>query len=46
YRDGATLEQAVQRIASLAQATPEAAADVQLMTDFLARATPQRGIVR
>lgn len=46
YREGATLEQAMQRIAALADATPEAAADVKLMTDFLARATPQRGIVR
>lgn len=46
YREGATLEQAVQRIAALADATPEAAGDVRLMTEFLARATPQRGILR
>jgi UDP-N-acetylglucosamine acyltransferase len=46
YREGATLEQSVQRIAALAESSPEAAADVTLMTDFLARVTPQRGIVR
>lgn len=46
YRESATLDQSVQRIAALAQATPEAAADVTLMTDFLARVTPQRGILR
>jgi UDP-N-acetylglucosamine acyltransferase len=46
YRENLTLEQATQRIAALAQATPEAAADVQLMTDFLARTSPQRGILR
>lgn len=46
YRDGATLEQARQRIAGLAEATPEAAADVALMEAFLARVTPQRGILR
>lgn len=46
YREGATLQQAVQRIAAIADSTPEAAADVALMTDFLARVTPQRGIVR
>ena len=32
YRDGLTLEQARRRIAALAAATPEAAADVALMT--------------
>ncbi|HYF41678.1 MAG TPA: acyl-ACP--UDP-N-acetylglucosamine O-acyltransferase [Ramlibacter sp.] len=46
YRDGLTLEQAQERIAALAQATPESAPDVQLMTDFLAKVPPQRGIVR
>lgn len=45
YRDGLTLEQAIERIAALADATPEAAPDVQLMLDFL-RKTSQRGIVR
>ncbi|HYD78016.1 acyl-ACP--UDP-N-acetylglucosamine O-acyltransferase [Ramlibacter sp.] len=46
YRDGLTLEQARERIAALAGETPSAAADVQLMQDFLARVSPQRGIVR
>jgi len=46
YRDGVTLEEARQRIGELASGTPEAAADVQLMTDFLAAVGPQRGIVR
>jgi UDP-N-acetylglucosamine acyltransferase len=46
YREDATLEQAKARIAALADATPEAADDVRLMTDFLARVTPERGIVR
>lgn len=46
YRDGLTLEQAREHLAGLAQATPEAAPDVQLMAEFLARVSPQRGIVR
>ncbi len=46
YRDGLTLAQAQQRIAALAQATPEAQPDVQMMVDFIASASPQRGIVR
>jgi UDP-N-acetylglucosamine acyltransferase len=46
YRDGLTLEQSRQRIAQLAQGTPEAAADVHLMLSFLERVTPERGIVR
>lgn len=46
YRDGLTLEQAREGLAGLAQATPEAAPDVQLMAEFLARVSPQRGIVR
>jgi UDP-N-acetylglucosamine acyltransferase len=44
YRDGLTLEAAKDQLAILAQAQPEAAADVQTMLDFLASAT--RGIVR
>jgi UDP-N-acetylglucosamine acyltransferase len=44
YRDGLTLEAAKEQLAILAQAQPEAAADVQTMLDFLASAT--RGIVR
>ncbi|MFC5497524.1 acyl-ACP--UDP-N-acetylglucosamine O-acyltransferase [Caenimonas terrae] len=46
YRDGLTLEQSRERIAALARETPEAAPDVALMLDFLARVSPQRGIVR
>jgi UDP-N-acetylglucosamine acyltransferase len=46
YREGLTLEDARARIATLADATPEARADVQLMVDFLARVSLQRGIVR
>jgi len=46
YRDGLSLEEARQRIAELATEAPEAAADVQLMLDFLAGVSPQRGIVR
>jgi UDP-N-acetylglucosamine acyltransferase len=46
YREGLTLEQAIERIGAIAAATPEAADDVRMMADFL-RATPaQRGIVR
>lgn len=46
YRDGLTLEQAQARIATLAEATPEAAPDVAMMLDFLRGVSPQRGIVR
>jgi UDP-N-acetylglucosamine acyltransferase len=46
YRDGLTLDDARQRIAELSAATPEAAPDVRGMLDFLARVSPQRGIVR
>ncbi len=46
YRDGLTLEQARERMAAIAGETPAAASDVQLMQDFLARVSPQRGIVR
>ena len=44
YREGLTFEEARARIAALADSQPEAAADVQLMTAFLADAT--RGIAR
>ena len=46
YRDDLTLEQAKLRIAEIAGKTPEAAPDVAMMLDFLAKTTPQRGIVR
>jgi len=44
YRHGKTLEQARAEIAALAETTPEAAADVEAMLDFLAAST--RGIAR
>jgi UDP-N-acetylglucosamine acyltransferase len=44
YRSGRTLEQAKAEISALGQATPEAQADVALMTDFLSQST--RGIAR
>ncbi len=44
YRQGKTLDEARQAIAALAAQTPEAAADVALMTDFLAQT--ERGIAR
>ncbi|MEJ6022948.1 acyl-ACP--UDP-N-acetylglucosamine O-acyltransferase [Ramlibacter sp. PS4R-6] len=44
YREGRTLEDAKAAIAQLARETPEAAADVQLMSAFLAQA--ERGIAR
>lgn len=44
YREGRTLDDARAAIAKLAETTPEAAADVALMGDFLAAAT--RGIAR
>ncbi|RYY60709.1 MAG: acyl-ACP--UDP-N-acetylglucosamine O-acyltransferase, partial [Comamonadaceae bacterium] len=46
YRDGLTLQDAQQRIAAIAEATPEAQGDVDLMLGFLGRVNPQRGIVR
>jgi UDP-N-acetylglucosamine acyltransferase len=46
YRDGLTLEQSRQRIAELTAKTPTAADDVSMMLDFLAKASPERGIVR
>jgi len=46
YRDDLTLTQAGTRIAALGQQEPQAQADVQLMLDFLAEHSPQRGIVR
>ena len=44
YREGLTFEEARSRIAALAESQPEAAADVELMTAFLADST--RGIAR
>ncbi len=44
YREGRTFEQAREAIAALAAEVPEAAADVALMSDFLAQS--RRGIAR
>lgn len=46
YRDGLTLQQAMERMSELAMSKTEAAADVQMMQTFLARVPAQRGIVR
>jgi UDP-N-acetylglucosamine acyltransferase len=46
YRDDLTLEQAKERIAGLAEKTPESAPDVAMMLGFLDGVSPQRGIVR
>ena len=46
YREGLTLEQSMAKLRGLVQDKPEAAADVQMMLDFLTTASPQRGIVR
>jgi UDP-N-acetylglucosamine acyltransferase len=46
YRGDLTLERAMQEIAVLGEQTPEAAADVAMMLDFLKQISPQRGIVR
>ncbi|MCY7318804.1 MAG: acyl-ACP--UDP-N-acetylglucosamine O-acyltransferase [Ramlibacter sp.] len=46
YRDGLTLEQSRERIATLADSTPEALPDVQMMLSFLDGVLPHRGIVR
>lgn len=46
YREDLSLELARSRIAALAQETPQAAADVDLMCGFLEQVSPQRGIVR
>ncbi len=46
YRDGLTLEQASERIRSLADGKPELQADVDMMVGFLGQTPAQRGIVR
>ncbi|MDB5945332.1 MAG: lpxA [Ramlibacter sp.] len=46
YRDSLTLEQSRARIATLAEQTPEARPDVEMMLTFLGKVSPQRGIVR
>lgn len=46
YRDDLTLEAAQLRIAGLVADWPEAEPDVEMMLSFLAKTSPQRGIVR
>jgi UDP-N-acetylglucosamine acyltransferase len=46
YRDDLTLEQAQNRIAALADSSPESGGDVEMMLSFLEGTSPQRGIVR
>lgn len=46
YRDDLTLQAARERIAGLAEASPQSTPDVQMMLSFLEQASPQRGIVR
>lgn len=46
YRDGLTLDEARERIATLAHSHPEAAPDVAMMENFLSGTSAQRGIVR
>ena len=46
YRDGLTLDQARVAIDALAQTHPQASEEVTLMSTFLARVSPQRGVVR
>jgi hypothetical protein len=46
YRDGLTLAQAQAQIAQISSETPAAAPDVQMMLDFLGKASAERGIVR
>ncbi len=46
YRAGLTLAQSQAAIATLAEQTPEAAADVRMMLSFLDRVSAERGIVR
>ena len=46
YRDSLTLKQAMAEVARLPESHPEAAGDVQLMSQFLSQVNEQRGIVR
>ena len=46
YRDGLTVEQARAQIATLADKSPEAQPDVQMMLSFIDTTGPERGIVR
>ena len=46
YREDLTLQAAQIKMAALVNSHPEAAQDIQMMMDFLADTTAQRGIVR
>jgi len=46
YRDDLTLQAARERIAGLAETSPQSTPDVQMMLSFLEQTSPQRGIVR
>ncbi len=46
YRDDLTLEQAKLGIAALRTSRPGGSVDIDMMLDFLAQTSPQRGIVR
>jgi UDP-N-acetylglucosamine acyltransferase len=46
YRDDLSLDAALAKITELSASHPEAVTDVQMMNDFLAKVSAQRGIVR
>jgi UDP-N-acetylglucosamine acyltransferase len=46
YREDLTLQAAQIKMANMVDRYPEATKDIQMMLDFLAGATAQRGIVR
>jgi UDP-N-acetylglucosamine acyltransferase len=46
YRDNLTLEQALERMATMPDQFPEAVDDIGMMRTFLQGVTTQRGIVR
>ena len=46
YRDDLTLDQAREKISALGRGQAEVQPDVQMMLNFLANTSPQRGIVR
>jgi UDP-N-acetylglucosamine acyltransferase len=46
YRGDLSLEAAIAKISELSASHPEAISDVQMMNDFLAKVSAQRGIVR
>lgn len=46
YRDGLTLQSAIEHLSGLVTQAPHAAEDVQMMRSFLSKVSAQRGIVR